>query len=88
MVPRPKSESWLLCAAKQNPYQNCEHLEELSGNDNAPNSAKDQLNIALNNQTSAKNLVHWLQSIDFDDNSVAEQMPSFDFFRKRLFEVL
>lgn len=28
MVPRPKSEAWLLCALKPNPYQHCAALEE------------------------------------------------------------
>lgn len=88
MVPRPKSEAWLLCAAKHDPYQNCERLEELPGNDSSPNSAKGQLDVALNNSTSAQDLVNWLKNIDFDNVAVASQMPSFDFFRKRLLEVL
>ncbi|UVL12217.1 MULTISPECIES: hypothetical protein [Pseudomonas] len=88
MVPRPKSEAWLLCAAKRVPYQNCGHLEDLPGNDNSPNSAKGQLETALNNQTSAQNLVDWLQRVEFDDICVADQMPSFNFFRERLLEVL
>lgn len=88
MVPRPKSEAWLLCAAKSTPYQNCDQLENLPGNDNSPNSAKGELDKALNNQTSARNLVQWLQSIGFDHNAVAIQMPSFEAFRDRLIAVL
>lgn len=42
MVPKPKSEAWLLCALKHN-YQHCDSLEDESGNDNSPNNLKKQL---------------------------------------------
>lgn len=42
MLPKPKSEAWLLCALK-NGYQSCADLEGLSGNDDSPNSAKSIL---------------------------------------------
>jgi hypothetical protein len=47
MVPRPKSEAWLLCAVKENAYQNCEALEDESGNDASPNNLKTQLDVVL-----------------------------------------
>ena len=47
MVPKPKSEAWLLCALKANPYQHCIGLENESGNDRSPNSLKKQLQDAL-----------------------------------------
>ena len=47
MVPKPKSEAWLMCALQGHPYQNCERLEEMSGNDDSPRSAKKQLAAAL-----------------------------------------
>lgn len=48
MVPKPKSEAWLICALKSNAYQNCAALEDsLSGNDNAPEPAKEQLGALL-----------------------------------------
>ncbi|HEX05203.1 MAG TPA: hypothetical protein ENH10_08645, partial [Bacteroidetes bacterium] len=40
MVPKPKSEAWLLCAVKSTPYQHCKTLENESGNDNSTNPLK------------------------------------------------
>jgi len=45
MVPKPKSEAWLLCALKKTPYVNCNILENRSGNDSSPNSLKNELEI-------------------------------------------
>ncbi|MEN0104994.1 MAG: hypothetical protein AAGC84_01065 [Pseudomonas sp.] len=88
MLPRPKSEAWLLCAAKPNPYQHCGQLEELPGNDNSPHSAKRQLDAALNNLTSTQNLVAWLQANRFDSDSAAGQMHSYAAFKNRFLAVL
>ncbi|MFS2224644.1 hypothetical protein [Pantoea sp. B65] len=46
MVPKPKSEAWMLCVLRDN-YQQCARLENLSGNDDSPDSAKAQLKAAL-----------------------------------------
>lgn len=55
MVPKPKSEAWLLCAMKaKSPYQHCAALEQASGNDDSPNSLKSQLNVALQGKTSSE----------------------------------
>jgi len=43
MIPKPKSEAWLICALKDKPYQQCEKLEDWSGNDKATNNLKDKL---------------------------------------------
>ncbi len=43
MVPKPKSEAWLLCALKKTPYINCNTLENRSGNDNSENPLKEEL---------------------------------------------
>lgn len=48
MIPRPKSEAWLLCALKAHSYQHCEGLENESGNDASPNSLKRQVTTRLN----------------------------------------
>lgn len=40
MVPRPKSEAWLLCALKPQAYTHCDSLEDAPGNDASPNSLK------------------------------------------------
>lgn len=42
MIPKPKSEAWVLCALR-NKYQHCANLENESGNDNSPNPLKQQL---------------------------------------------
>ncbi|HTV62077.1 MAG TPA: hypothetical protein VMH30_05860 [Verrucomicrobiae bacterium] len=83
MVPKPKSEAWLLCAVQANQYQNCARFEGLSGNDASPKSAKKELASAL-------------AARDYDYNDVCEmvesgeinpqqiQMPSFNYFKNRL----
>ncbi len=54
MVPKPKSEAWLICALQNPPYQNCAALEEsLSGNDNAPEPAKAKLEALLAERNNA-----------------------------------
>lgn len=59
MVPKPKSEVWLLCAAQPG-LQNCAGLEEISGNDKSPNSAKKQLDNVFGNHKSGEELCDWL----------------------------
>jgi hypothetical protein len=88
MVPRPKSEAWLLCAAKDGAYQACAALEDLPGNDDAPNSAKDQLFTARNGQDSTEELREWLEGSPFDHGAVAAQMPSYRAFHDRLVAVI
>jgi hypothetical protein len=43
MIPNPKSEAWLICALKNKAYENCQRLEDRSGNDTSPNNLKDEL---------------------------------------------
>jgi hypothetical protein len=45
MIPKPKSEAWIICSVKKNPYQGCRSLEERSGNDSSPNSIKGELAV-------------------------------------------
>ena len=47
MIPKPISEAWLLCAKKDDPYENCKGLEERSGSPKAPNSLKEELERRL-----------------------------------------
>lgn len=88
MVPKPKSESWFICAAKENPYQNCAELEELPGNDRSPNSAKRMLSAILEGDATNERLVTWLENNRLDCNRLSEVMPSFGKFHRRLTEVL
>jgi len=83
MVPKPKSEVWLLCAIQEYAYQHCAQLESVSGNDRSPDSAKRKLEMAL--KPSGKTY------IDIPDMVVAGEilpanidMPSFNSFRERL----
>ncbi|UQO35519.1 hypothetical protein [Burkholderia cepacia] len=88
MLPKPKSEAWILCAAQNLPYQNCSALEDLSGNDDAPDSAKGRLHEEMDGRTSAADVSEWLREHGFDHTSAAGQMPSYHAFRLRLMEVL
>lgn len=88
MLPKPKSEAWLLCAIRQPAYQHCRQLEDISGNDKAPNPAKEQLQTAMQAEPSRATLVEWIESHGFRWEAVSEQMPSFESFSTRLNEVL
>lgn len=82
MMPRPKSEAWLLCAVKESPYQHCKSLEEESGNDRSLNSLKVQLEKALNGDSSTERLNQLVRDQEIDVNQI--DMPSFNIFRKDL----
>lgn len=88
MVPRPKSEAWLLCAMKEQPYQHCAALEDLPGNDKSPKAVKGQLAKALKANATADHLHDWLENNRLRTEELAAQMPSFSEFRKRMIEVL
>lgn len=86
MLPKPKSEVWLLChaLAKQPSYA---ALENISGNDASPNSAKAQLDTALGGHKSGDELCDWLITHPLDAER-AETIPSFKAFRDTLQEKL
>lgn len=86
MLPKPKSETWLLCATKQSNHSYA-NLEEISGNDNSPNSAKMQLDKTLGSHFSASELASWCQSNPVDWSQL-RTMPSFAAFVSRLEEVV
>lgn len=86
MIPKPKSEAWLLCATKANPYQNCEQLEHRSGNDDSPNSLKAELESRMGAQPTRDALNLLLTNGTIDINRI--EMPSFEAFRTRLLEVI
>lgn len=83
MLPKPKSEVWLLCAVKNHAYQGCDQLEDLSGNDDSPNSAKNKLDKAFGGHKSAVDLCEWLENTFFDVEK-ASAMPSFKAFQNEL----
>ncbi|WP_175714916.1 hypothetical protein [Burkholderia ambifaria] len=88
MLPKPKSEAWLLCAAKDNPYQGCDVLEDLPGNDAALNSAKSRLDAALDGRSSAGEICAWLSDSEFDHNRTANQMISYEAFKTPFIEAI
>ena len=83
MIPKPKSEAWLLCALGNKPYESCEKLEDRSGNDDSPNSLKKELD-ALGIENSKIN--EMIQSGEIDIEKI--DMPSFRHFVNRLKELL
>lgn len=86
MLPKPKSEVWMLCAMQGVPYQNCSRLEDISGNDSSPNSAKKQLDAALRTRNTSRNDLADM----IDDGRIQPahiDMPSFNEFKLRLLEV-
>lgn len=82
MLPKPKSEAWLLCAAKPG-VQNCSSFEVVSGNDDSPNAAKNQLDQAFGGHKSGKEICEWLDENPIDEER-ASSMPSFKAFRDKL----
>ncbi len=87
MIPKPKSEAWLLCALKPNSYQSCADLEDRSGNDNSPNSLKRELNQRLSGDAPlVEALCGMIEDGTIDVDRI--QMHSFLAFRSRLEEVI
>ncbi len=85
MIPKPKSEAWLICALKKHAYQNCHALENRSGNDNSPKSLKDELLKLLGEKVTPELLCEKVQKkVDIDKI----KMPSFLSFRDRFEEVI
>ncbi len=86
MLPKPKSEAWVLCAL-QNKYQNCARLENESGNDASPNALKKQLEAHLGQPCSQELLNGKIDSGEIDINQIVD-MPSLTEFKDRLDTVL
>lgn len=82
MLPKPKSEAWLLCAA-QPLVQDCSGLEDISGNDASPNSAKSQLDGVFGKHKSGDELCGWLEENPVGENKLSS-MPSFAAFKEKL----
>ena len=82
MVPRPKSEAWLLCAMKNPPYQHCNVLEDEPGNDNSPQALKLQLETVVGHNLSAQEQADWVRECRVEPEKIT--MPSFQRFREAL----
>jgi hypothetical protein len=81
MVPRPKSEAWLLCAMRPPAYEHCAQLEEASGNDNSPSDLKSQL-AAVMDPAGAQAQAQWVRDGRVDVERI--DMPSFNALRSEL----
>jgi hypothetical protein len=80
MVPKPKSEAWLLCATKHNPYQHCQLLEYAPGNDGSTRpSLKKNLSESLKGKSSKEDINALLQERSIDVGRI--DMPSFNAFK-------
>lgn len=82
MLPKPKSEAWLICAA-QSDLNDCSQLELISGNDASEKSAKKKLDAVLGGHQSAAELCDWLDAHPFNIDR-ALTMPSFKAFKNAL----
>lgn len=80
MLPRPKSEAWLLCIARGPAPHGCADLEDTPGNDGSPHSLKRQLRETLGYDYDCTELVDLVESAPAADLD----MPSFAAFRQRL----
>ncbi len=86
MIPKPKSEAWLLCATKKNPYQHCDCLEDESGNDNSKSPLKEQLAESLDGKTNGFDMAQLINNKQIDITSI--NMLSFNIFKNDLEEVV
>ena len=83
MIPKPKSEAWLICALKHKPYENCHKLEDRSGNDKSSKNLKDELeSFGIELETINEMIQDGRIDIDKID------MPSFEYFSEKLSNLL
>ncbi len=82
MIPKPKSEAWIICSVKKNPYQSCEALESRSGNDKSPNSLKGELAKIFHGLPSREQLCEMVNNGTIDSKRI--DMPSFLDFKDAL----
>lgn len=85
MVPKPKSEAWVLCALRDG-YEHCHRLEDESGNDQSPNSLKSQLKKYLGEEPTTDLLNEKIENGEIDIDRI--DMPSANSFKTRLNDVL
>lgn len=86
MIPNPKSEAWLLCATKQNPYQHCDCLEDESGNDKGKSPLKEQLVKSLVGKTSSFDMAQLINNKQIAITRI--DMLSFNIFKSDLEKVV
>ncbi len=90
MLPRPKSEAWLLGYYQkefkgQTEYNACERFENFSGNDNSDSSLKKLLSKAFGGIDNPYEAITQTDIMAIDWNRI--DMPSFNAFKERFNEV-
>jgi hypothetical protein len=84
MVPRPKSEAWMLCGLlkRNDARRNCSRLEETPGNDASPNSLKSSLARHLGYEPTSEQQAELVSSGHISPELI--DLPSFTAFRDEL----
>jgi hypothetical protein len=85
MLPKPKSEAWLLCAG-QTAKHSYTGLEAISGNDDSPNSAKKKWDAFMGSSQGAAQEADWCVNSPVDWQNLLT-MPSFKAFHDRFHQV-
>jgi hypothetical protein len=86
MIPRPKSEAWVISGITGSPNHGGRPLEDWSGNDKSPNSLKGELEKLLGEKPSRENLCDMVSDRQIDYEKI--NVPSFTAFKNRLSEVI
>jgi hypothetical protein len=85
MLPKPKSEAWLLCAG-QTALHSHAAFESISGNDDSPNSAKKRWDAFMGSTQTAAQEVDWCANNPAYWKNLLT-MPSFKAFHDRFHQV-
>jgi hypothetical protein len=85
MLPKPKSEAWLLCAGQTARHSHAA-LEDISGNDDSPKSAKKQWDALMGSRQTAAQEAVWCAENPVDWQNMLT-LPSFKAFFDRFQEV-
>jgi hypothetical protein len=86
MIPKPKSEAWLICGLTGGPNHGGVNLEHWSGNDNAPKPLKEALRELLGAPSNRETLCEFVRDRRIDYCRIS--LPSFKEFTDRLVQVI
>jgi len=80
MIPKMRSESWLLCKYQEDPYRPTDEFEKLPANDESPRCAKKVL-AGILSSTVDKMYADIIYADEIDWTKIS--CPSFNFFKRR-----
>ena len=86
MLPKPKSEAWIIAGMTGDLNHGGKKLEDWSGNDKSPNSLKGELEKMLDDYPSAETQCEMVRSRKVDYEKI--KLPRFTAFKNRLTEVI